>query len=413
MKTNIISGKFFQVSGLILLMLTTVRCSGGTALEAQVDESVSTDAAGTEGTDGTATDDTGTDETSTSDTATDTTSTDGVVACEPIITVFYADGDADGFGDAATTQEVSACEGLAATPAGYVADATDCNDADATINTSGVEILADGIDQNCSGSDKYLTQVVATNYRSDGVTVMSIDTLTFASAEVITSRVYDFLGDGISTRKDYTVTYTRDETLGSETSVKTDGRGRCLMQNNKITDANDVLTLDAGDSNCNGIYEAQTAYGNTYDVNNDLTQRDLTISEDTDDDGIVETTTTATRTFAYTYWDAESTVVKTITVLQDGVDFRYVEIDENGLVTLSQINDSDPLSGSYTNSIASTYDESGFLLSTASDDLATTETPDMTETFEYDTFGTKTLSTRTDSTGATIGTTVHSNTYSE
>ena len=56
--------------------------------------------------------------------------------------VFYADADADGFGDAAAP--VSACEA----PVGFVADATDCNDGDATINPLATEIC-DGVDNDC------------------------------------------------------------------------------------------------------------------------------------------------------------------------------------------------------------------------------------------------------------------------
>jgi hypothetical protein len=413
MRTNIFLDKFLQMTVLILLMLTTAQCADGTALEAQTDESTSEEAPVTDDTGEAATDDTDVDETATDESITVDPVVDDEVVCTTVVTVFYADADADGFGDAVTTQEVSACEGMAAAPTGYVADATDCNDTDATINTSGVEILADGIDQNCNGSDKYLTQVVASHYDSDGVTLMSVDTITFASTQVVTTHVHDFLGDGISTRKDYTMTYTHDETLASASFIKTDGTGQCLLQNKTIKDDSDMLTLEASDNNCNGIYENQTAYVNTYDANSDLTQRDLTISEDVDDDGIVDVTTTATRTFAYTYWDVELTLVQTTTVLQDGVDFRYVEINESGLATLSQLNNSDPLSGSYTDAHTFTYDESGFLLSRTNDDLTTTETPDMTETFERDAYGVKTLSTQTDSTAAMMRTTVYSNSYSE
>jgi len=56
---------------------------------------------------------------------------------------WYADADADGFGAAATS--VSAC----AAPAGYVADATDCNDGSAVARPGQPEVC-DGIDNDCN-----------------------------------------------------------------------------------------------------------------------------------------------------------------------------------------------------------------------------------------------------------------------
>jgi hypothetical protein len=60
-------------------------------------------------------------------------------------TTWYADADADGFGDAATA--VLAC----AAPAGAVTDATDCDDTSPAISPDGVEIC-DGVDQDCDGA---------------------------------------------------------------------------------------------------------------------------------------------------------------------------------------------------------------------------------------------------------------------
>lgn len=60
---------------------------------------------------------------------------------------FYADSDADGFGDSAATS--SAC----AQPTGYVADMTDCDDAQAGINPGAAEVCDGGnVDEDCSGA---------------------------------------------------------------------------------------------------------------------------------------------------------------------------------------------------------------------------------------------------------------------
>ena len=57
---------------------------------------------------------------------------------------WYADDDGDGFGD--TGDAVAAC----VAPAGYVPDATDCDDANAAVNPDAQEVC-DGIDNDCDG----------------------------------------------------------------------------------------------------------------------------------------------------------------------------------------------------------------------------------------------------------------------
>ena len=58
--------------------------------------------------------------------------------------VWHGDFDADGFGDAATV--LAQCD----PPAGYVADATDCDDGDADVHP-GAEEFCDDLDQDCDG----------------------------------------------------------------------------------------------------------------------------------------------------------------------------------------------------------------------------------------------------------------------
>ncbi len=59
---------------------------------------------------------------------------------------WYADTDGDGYGDAGTTE--AACT----RPSGYLADDTDCNDADSSINPGAVEVCdALNTDENCNG----------------------------------------------------------------------------------------------------------------------------------------------------------------------------------------------------------------------------------------------------------------------
>ena len=58
---------------------------------------------------------------------------------------WYADTDADGYGDAASSTQ--AC----AAPSAHVADDTDCDDTDATVNPAATE-LCDSVDNDCDGT---------------------------------------------------------------------------------------------------------------------------------------------------------------------------------------------------------------------------------------------------------------------
>ncbi len=58
---------------------------------------------------------------------------------------WYADTDTDGYGDALNTQD--SC----AQPAGFIANSTDCNDADANIHPTATEVC-NGVDDDCDGA---------------------------------------------------------------------------------------------------------------------------------------------------------------------------------------------------------------------------------------------------------------------
>jgi len=58
--------------------------------------------------------------------------------------IYYEDSDSDGYGNLAAS--VLSCS----TPAGYVADNTDCNDTDPAVNPGAAEVCGDGIDNNCN-----------------------------------------------------------------------------------------------------------------------------------------------------------------------------------------------------------------------------------------------------------------------
>ncbi|MBM4390748.1 MAG: putative metal-binding motif-containing protein [Deltaproteobacteria bacterium] len=74
--------------------------------------------------------------------------------------IWYADADGDGFGDAAATR--TACEA----PSGYTADATDCDDTDATVYPAADE-HCDGVDHDCDGAVNEATSLDADSYYAD------------------------------------------------------------------------------------------------------------------------------------------------------------------------------------------------------------------------------------------------------
>jgi len=75
-------------------------------------------------------------------------------------TTWYADDDADGYGDVSDTEE--ACT----QPSGYVSDDTDCDDTDAGTNP-GADEYCDGHDDDCDGSTDESDAVDAVDYYLD------------------------------------------------------------------------------------------------------------------------------------------------------------------------------------------------------------------------------------------------------
>lgn len=76
-------------------------------------------------------------------------------------TTWYADADSDGYGNPGNSQ--NACS----QPAGFVANASDCDDSDATIHP-GASDVCDGIDNNCSGDESDASDASTWYADSDG-----------------------------------------------------------------------------------------------------------------------------------------------------------------------------------------------------------------------------------------------------
>ncbi|OUR91295.1 hypothetical protein A9Q87_10945, partial [Flavobacteriales bacterium 34_180_T64] len=94
-------------------------------------------------------------------------------------TTYYLDSDGDGFGDINNT--IQDCS----TPIGYTDNSNDCDDANNAVNPDAIEILCNGIDENCNGmADDFDTIIPICN--TQDITVM-LDT--FGNATISANQI--------------------------------------------------------------------------------------------------------------------------------------------------------------------------------------------------------------------------------
>ncbi len=97
---------------------------------------------------------------------------DGCSAGGGVKPTWYRDSDSDGYGDINSTREANR------QPRGYVADSSDCNDNDSSVNPGASEIPDNGTDDDCSGADT-VTCIVDADQDGYGTTLatttMAID----------------------------------------------------------------------------------------------------------------------------------------------------------------------------------------------------------------------------------------------
>ncbi|MEC7947835.1 MAG: MopE-related protein, partial [Myxococcota bacterium] len=109
-------------------------------------------------------------------------------------TTYYSDLDGDGYGDAGTG--VESCR----PPSDTVTDATDCNDADASVNPGAAEVVADGVDSDCDGTETCYTDSDGDGYRADSAaTVVSADADCDDSGEALATAPATDCNDGDAT----------------------------------------------------------------------------------------------------------------------------------------------------------------------------------------------------------------------
>ncbi|HKQ48930.1 MAG TPA: putative metal-binding motif-containing protein [Phycisphaerae bacterium] len=209
-----------------------------------------------------------------------------------VTTAFYPDIDGDTFGDAAASA-VNAC----AAPANHVANNADCNDAEPTIHPGAVETVGDGVDQDCSGGETCFGDSDTDGFGSV-TTVASVDndcTDTGESAndddcddgdDTIHPGATEIVGDGID-----------QDCNGSDSiSCFVDGDGDTFGSAGTVVSADDDC-LDAGESanddDCDD--SAASVHPGAAEIAGDEIDQDCSGGEtcfnDGDDDGFGATTT--------------------------------------------------------------------------------------------------------------------------
>jgi hypothetical protein len=177
---------------------------------------------------------------------------------------WYADTDADGHGDASSS--TTACE----QPSGYVADATDCDDADSTASPSGTEVC-DGTDNDCDGTTDEDAADADTFYADD-------DGDGFGDAADTT----DACEAPSGTVADATDCDDADSAINPDATEVCDGADNDCDGDTDEDDAADALTWYADDDG--------DGYGDASDTTLACDQPSGTVTDDTDCDDTASST---------------------------------------------------------------------------------------------------------------------------
>ena len=154
-----------------------------------------------------------------------------------IATIWFTDGDGDGFGDPSTG--AMACTA----PVGGVTDGTDCDDSDGSSFPGAPEVPYDGIDQDCSGAD--LGDVDGDGYDADTVGGDDCDDASAALSPATPEVPYDGIDQDCS-GADLT------DVDGDGFDADAVGGDDCDDANAAISPASAEIPADGVDQDCDG-----------------------------------------------------------------------------------------------------------------------------------------------------------------
>lgn len=334
-------------------------------------------------------------------------------------TTYYLDNDQDGYGLAGsatsfcnkTDPEIVFCTGIAVegseTCQHYSQNDSDCNDEDSHIFPGSSEILADGIDQDCSGQDKVLVKKEIQTLDATTLILSNSKTLEYNDEGLKTVTSKDTDGDGVF---DTVQTFTYDLTGSTITSIQVDDAGACLFKTFETRDGQDQKTTFHKDTDCDDINEEINTWVITYDADQQITSKLRTEQLDTDNDGTFETNNLYGQTWSY---NAENIVTSKVETLNAG-DNRFSEYNADGL-EVKRIIDTNK-DGAYDKLLRFSFDENNHLVKKEQfnyDPVTLIETLQKTLSYENDEFGSPTKIITTDATGTETWHDTFTNTYSE
>ena len=161
----------------------------------------------------------------------------------------YADADGDGYGDATSSAT------LCGATTGYSSNGNDCDDTDATIHPGATEVAGDGIDMDCDGTELCYVDADDDGYRPDATsTTASTDIDCDDTGEAYSTEPVDDCDDDDASSSPVGVEVPED---GIDQDC--DGSDTCIVDaddDGYVADA--TLLVATSDSDCTDAGEAQT-----------------------------------------------------------------------------------------------------------------------------------------------------------